>query len=50
MRLLMSAFGTKRTSQRAYPMSVFGGKADIGRRMYAVPSGFLFRRRGRDCQ
>src|SRR6516225_8222843 len=26
----MSAFGTKRTSQHAQPMSAFGGKADIG--------------------
>ena len=27
----MSAFGTKRTSQWAEPMSAFGGKADIER-------------------
>jgi hypothetical protein len=27
---LMSAFGTKRTSQSAHAMSAFGGKADIG--------------------
>jgi hypothetical protein len=26
----MSAFGTKRTSRHAQPMSAFGGKADIG--------------------
>jgi hypothetical protein len=26
----MSAFGTKRTSQCAQPMSAFGGKPDIG--------------------
>src|SRR5262249_54125278 len=26
-----SAFGTKRTSRHAQPMSAFGGKADIGR-------------------
>ena len=25
----MSAFGTKRTSRRAQPMSAFGGKADM---------------------
>ena len=30
----------------AYPMSAFGGKADIGRRMCAVPSGFLFGAQG----
>src|SRR6516162_10185195 len=28
----ISAFGTKRTSRQAQPMSAFGGKADIGRR------------------
>src|SRR6516165_7208112 len=28
----MSAFGTKRTSRQAQPMSAVGGKADIGRR------------------
>ena len=27
---IMSAFGTKRTSQRCRSMSAFGGKADIG--------------------
>jgi hypothetical protein len=27
----MSAFGTKRTSRPAEPMSAFGGKADIPR-------------------
>jgi hypothetical protein len=26
----MSAFGTKRTSRHAQPMSALGGKADIG--------------------
>jgi DNA-binding response OmpR family regulator len=29
--LHMSAFGTKRTSRRAQPMSAFGGKADMPR-------------------
>jgi hypothetical protein len=28
-QLVMSAFGTKRTSRHAQPMSAFGGKADI---------------------
>ena len=28
-RFSMSAFGTKRTSQRAQSMSAFGGKADM---------------------
>ena len=30
-RPLMSAFGTKRTSRHAQPMSAFGGKADFSR-------------------
>jgi hypothetical protein len=30
LRLLTSAFGTKRTSVRTPPMSAFWGKADIG--------------------
>ena len=29
IKMLMSAFGTKRTSDRRLPMSAFGGKADI---------------------
>jgi len=32
----MSAFGTKRTSRRAHPMSAFGGKADIDWRCFDV--------------
>ena len=31
LRCIMSAFGTKRTSQYIQPMSAFGGKADIDR-------------------
>jgi hypothetical protein len=32
----VSAFGTKRTSESAQPMSVFGGKADIARTLRNV--------------
>src|SRR6516165_4754403 len=35
----MSAFGTKRTSQHAQPMSAFGGKADIGAKLLAHDEG-----------
>jgi hypothetical protein len=34
----------------AYPMSAFGGKADIGRRMCAVSFGIPFWRTGCNCQ
>jgi hypothetical protein len=44
----MSAFGTKRTFQRAQLMSAFGGKADIGWRRFDVhygPAGAFSRSR-----
>src|SRR6516162_5660685 len=38
----MSAFGTKRTSQHAQPMSAFGGIADIDRSLRNVRYGGFF--------
>ena len=35
----MSAFGTKRTSQHAQPMSAFRGKVDIGAKLLAHDEG-----------
>jgi hypothetical protein len=40
MRLAMSAFGTKRTSNCCLPMSAFGGEADIGLTRENVPAAF----------
>jgi hypothetical protein len=39
MKVMMSAFGTKRTSQPCYSMSAFGGKADIAQTQLNVCLG-----------